>query len=32
MCLCVRAPTGQFETFGQAVGKVRKDYHHTKLK
>lgn len=31
MCLCVCAPTGQFEAFSQAIGKVRKDYHHTKL-
>lgn len=25
------APTGQFDAFGQAIGKVRKDYHHAKL-
>lgn len=31
MCLCMCAPTGQFDAFSQAIGKVCKDYHHAKL-
>lgn len=31
MAVCVCQPTGQFDAFRQAIGKVGKDYHHAKL-
>lgn len=31
MKVCVFALTRKFDAFSQAIGKVRKDYHHAKL-